>query len=167
MLTTSSGNTAFNLSNAGAVERFISLRNIAETMWKVLGKETIYLDIGETAKEMLAKLAADDGGDEFRELLQRSEVQFMINGTTEYCNFIFRLPDDLTPEQIQLMADSALAVVTGDGPPMIEAEGTELRFLLIFSNSVEPELIGIRKTPGMSAGPIFNRIVESYGSRGE
>ncbi|NLU45679.1 MAG: hypothetical protein GXX87_01885 [Euryarchaeota archaeon] len=139
---------------------------ITAIMWKVLGRKTIFLDIGRTAKEMFGELADEEHREEYAGLLDRSEIQFMINGTTEYNTFFFEVPDDLTPEQIQMMADVTLGIVTGSEHPLIEVEDREQRFLIIFSNDDEPELIGIRKTPGMSAGAIYNPIAESLSSPG-
>lgn len=136
-------------------------------MWKILGKEALYLDIGPTAKNRLLALAGkDDKADEFRKLLEKSEIQFMINGTNEYNTFYFRVPDEYTPEQIQHMADITLNIIKESEPPMVEVENVEQRFLIIFTNNKEPELIGIRKTPGMSSGALFKPIFESLDKPG-
>ncbi len=137
-------------------------------MWNILGKETIYLDIGKTAKERFGELAKDDNmSEEFRKILESSEINFMINGTTEYNTFFFRVPDNITPEQIQLMADVTLRILGDSDTPMIEVEGIEQRFLIIFTNDKEPELLGINKTPGMSSGAIFKSIIQSLDAPGK
>lgn len=136
-------------------------------MWKILGTETIYIDAGRVAKMKMAELAGDgERAEKFREFLNRSEITFMVNGTTEYCSFMIRVPDELTPEDIQLMADAALEVAVNYMEPFVEAGGKEQRYLIIFTNDKEPELLGIHKTPGVSAGKIFNPIVESLGKPG-
>lgn len=138
------------------------------TMWKILGKDTIYLDIGKTARDRFEELAGkDDKAKEFKDLLDRSEINFMINGATEYNTFFFKVPDEFTPEQIQLMADVTLSIVRESTVPMIEVENVEQRFLIIFTNDKEPELLGIRKTPGMSSGAIFNPIIQSLDAPGK
>jgi len=140
---------------------------ITENMWKILGKNTIYLDIGYTAKRRLEELAGnDERANQFRELMEKSNINFMINGTTEYNTFFFRVPDELTPEQIQLMADVSLSIVCNSEVPMIEVEGVEQKFLIIFTNDKEPELLGIHKTPGMSSGAIFKPIIQALDAPG-
>ncbi|MFA6805167.1 MAG: hypothetical protein WCQ23_05585 [Candidatus Methanomethylophilaceae archaeon] len=136
-------------------------------MWKILGKEALYLDIGPTAKERMTELAGEgEKADEFRALMKNSEVQFLLNGSNEYNTFYFKVPDEYTPEQIQLMADVALDIVKNSEAPMVEVEGVEQRFLIIFSNNKEPELLGIRKTPGMSSGALFKPIFEALDKPG-
>lgn len=137
-------------------------------MWKILGKETIYLGIPDVAKERMETLAGEgEKADVFREILGKSEIQFLINGATEYSSFMIRVPDEITPEQIQIMADVALDIVKNTAVPFITANNVEQRYLIIFTNDKEPELLGIHKTPGMSSGAIFKPIFESLDAPGK
>jgi hypothetical protein len=136
-------------------------------MWKILGKDAIYLDVGNVAKQRLMELAGDDEtGIGFRALMEKSDITFMINGTTEYNSFFFNVPEEYTPEQIQFMADIALKIVTESEVPMVTIEDVEQNFLIIFTNDKEPELLGIRKTPGMSSGAIFKPIIQALDKPG-
>lgn len=137
-------------------------------MWKILGKDTIYLGIGDTAKERMEELAGEgEKADIFRDILDKSEIQFLLNGATEYSSFLIKVPDEITPEQIQIMADVALEIAKNAETPFITANNVEQRYLIIFTNDKEPELIGIEKTPGMSSGAIFKPIFESLDSPGK
>ena len=136
-------------------------------MWKILGMKTIYIDIPNTAKDRLIELAGD--GEEsviFKGLMERSEIMFLLNGETEENSFFITVPDDLTPEDIQVMADVVLEIAKSIEFPFIEVEGIEQRYQVIITNNKEPELIGINKTPGMSSGEVFKPIIRSLDSRG-
>ncbi|MCK9323748.1 MAG: hypothetical protein RBR05_01640 [Candidatus Methanomethylophilaceae archaeon] len=136
-------------------------------MWKILGKDAIYIDIPHTAKDRLLELAGNSEKDNtFKDLLNESELTFILNGETEFCSFIVKVSDDLTPEQIQLMADVVLDIVNKFQEPFVTAENVEQRYLVIITNNKEPELLGINKTPGMSSGKIFKPIFEALDKPG-
>ncbi|MDR0309540.1 MAG: hypothetical protein LBH88_02125, partial [Candidatus Methanoplasma sp.] len=130
-------------------------------MWKILGIKTIYIDIPNTAKRRLIELAGEgEKENKFRELMGRSEIMFLLNGETEENSFFITVPDDLGPEDIQLMADVVLNVAKTAEFPFIEVKDVEQRYQVIITNNKEPELIGLNKTPGMSAAEVFKPIIE-------
>lgn len=136
-------------------------------MWKVLGEDTFYLDVGRVAAKRMKELAGDgEKADFFRKIMDASEINYLLNGTTEYHSFMVKVPDEITPEQIQDLADVALEIATNAGGPFIMVNNIEQNYLIIFTNDKEPELLGIRKTPGMSAGKIFKPIIESLDGPG-
>ena len=52
-------------------------------MWKILGKEAIYIDIPETWKKgMLELTPEDEKGKLFKEILEASEVEYLFNPQT-------------------------------------------------------------------------------------
>lgn len=136
-------------------------------MWNILGEESIYLDIPYKFKKKLMSLAADDDdGERFRKLMDGTEVSFMINGETEENCFILKVPDNYTPEDIQFMADKTIdAIIRNDKAP-VSVEGAEQKYKIIISNDKEPEIIGLRKTPGMSAAEVFKPILNGWSSPG-
>ncbi|MDR1690970.1 MAG: hypothetical protein LBR42_03895 [Candidatus Methanoplasma sp.] len=137
-------------------------------MWKILGAQTIYIDIPDTAKNRLMELAGEGEKEaKFKSLMEMSEIMFLLNGETEECSFFITVPDDLTPEDIQIMADVVLAVAKGIPFPFVEVEDTEQRYQVIITNNKEPELLGINKTPGMSAAEVFKPILKSLNSKGK
>lgn len=137
-------------------------------MWKILGEKTIYIDIPNTTKVSLIRLAGDSDKEmRFKELMGMSEIMFLINGETEECSFFITVPDDLTPDDIQLMADVVLDIAKNIESPFIEVDGTEQRYKIIINNAKEPELLGINKTPGMSSMEVFKPIIKSLDSRGK
>jgi len=133
-------------------------------MWAVLGRKTIYLDIANTAKEMI--LLNSEGGDRFERLMERSEIMYLLNGDTEEHSFIITVPDELGSDDIQFMADVILDVAVKSKVPFISVEGYEQRFKVVISNQKEPELIGLNKTPGMSAAEVFKPILKAWDSPG-
>ncbi|MCL2317858.1 MAG: hypothetical protein FWC44_02215 [Methanomassiliicoccaceae archaeon] len=136
-------------------------------MWKILGMRTIYIDIPNTVKERLAELSADkEKGEKFRELMDRSEIMFLLNGETEENSFYIKVPDELTPEEIQLMADVVLDIAKTVEFPFVSVGDIEQRYRIIISNNKEPELIGMNKTPGMSSVEVFKPIIKSWDGRG-
>lgn len=136
-------------------------------MWKILGKEAIYIDIPETWKKgMLELTPEDDKGKLFKEILQASEVEYLFNAQTLEHTFFIRLSDDITPEQIQSMADTTLDILKALEVPVVEIEKDVQRYQVIITNYHEPELIGLNKTPGMSSGQVFLPIINSLASPG-
>ncbi len=137
-------------------------------MWKILGKEAIYIDIPYTWKERMTELAADDEkGKEFKQILSESEVEYMFNSQTEEHTFFIRLDDKITPEQIQNMADCVLDTLKSIDIPVIEVEETRQKYQVIITNYHEPEIIGLNKTPGMSSGQVFLPIINSLNAPGQ
>lgn len=136
-------------------------------MWKILGKDALYLDIPNVWKARMLELAGEgEKADKFRDIVNRSEVTYMLNGTTEENTFFIRLPDEITPEEIQLLADVALDTLKAYGGPCVEVEGVVQRYKVIISNWHEPEIIGKNKTPGMSSGEVFKPIIQGLDSPG-
>jgi len=136
-------------------------------MWNILGVKTIYIDIPNTVKNRLIELAGD--GEKkaiFVELMGRSEVMFLLNGETEENSFFITVPEDLTPEQIQIMADVILETAKSIEFPFVSVADVEQRYQVIITNNKEPELIGLSKTPGMSSAEVFKPIIKSLDSRG-
>jgi len=136
-------------------------------MWKILGKEAIYIDIPETWKNGMLELTPDDDkGKLFKEILQSSEVEYLFNPQTLEHTFFIRLSDDITPEQIQSMADTTLDILKALDVPVVEIEKDVQRYQVIITNYHEPELIGLNKTPGMSSGQVFLPIINSLNGPG-
>ena len=136
-------------------------------MWKILGKDALYLEIPETWKDRMLELAGEgEKADRFREIVGRSEVTYMLNGTTEEHTFFSKVPDDITPEEIQLMADVALDALKGSEDPCVSVEGVVQRYQVIITNWHEPEIIGLNKTPGMSSGEVFKPIIQGLDKPG-
>lgn len=136
-------------------------------MWSILGEDAIYLDIPYRFKTKIMSLATDDSdGEKFKKLMDDTDVRFMINGETEECCFMLKVPDEYTPEDIQFMADKMIdAIVRNDKPP-VSVDGQEQKYKIVISNNKEPEIIGLRKTPGMSAAEVFKPIVGGWAAPG-
>jgi len=136
-------------------------------MWKILGMNTIYIDVPNTTKRRLIELA-DDGekGIIFKDLMDRSEVMFLLNGETEENSFFITVPDSLTPEEIQIMADVILEIAKTVEFPFVEVGEVAQRYQVIITNNKEPELIGLNKTPGMSSIEVFKPIIKALDSKG-
>lgn len=136
-------------------------------MFKILGADALYIDIPQTFKRRLEELASDDEKDLVTQL-GRSEVTYMLNGTTEEHTFFIRVPEDVTPEQIQMMSDATLAILkrTVENTPCVEVEGVRQKYQVIITNWEEPEIIGLNKTPGMSSGAVFKPIIKALDDPG-
>lgn len=137
-------------------------------MWKILGKEAIYVDIPETWKERMLELASDDDkGKKFKEIVSKSEVEYLFNPQTEEHTFFIRLSDDIVPEDIQTLADATLDILKPLEYPVVEIEETRQKYQVIITNYHEPEIIGLNKTPGMSSGQVFLPIIGSLNAPGQ
>ena len=132
-------------------------------MWKVLGKEAMYLDIGPVWVERILELSKDYEGDEkFKELMEGSEVSHLFNGSTETHNIMIEVPKEYTPEDIQIMADMILSIAKDNmETPFISLEDNYQKCQVIINNEEEPELIGMNRTEGYASGKIFLPILDS------
>ncbi len=136
-------------------------------MWNILGGEALYLDIPEVFKKnLLAHVADDEKGKKFREFMDKTETEFLLNGQTEENCFILGVPDELTPEDIQLMADVILDTLKSFEGPAVTVDGTEQKYKIVISNNREPEIVGLRKTPGMSSMEVFKPIIYGWDAPG-
>jgi len=136
-------------------------------MWKILGEETFYLDVGPTWKRRMVALAGDDEkSQKFKEIVDASEVQYMLNGGTEEHIFFIKLSDDITPDEIQCLADVALEILKNIPYPCVEVNKIVQRYQVIITNYHEPEIIGLNKTEGMSSGEVFKPIIQGLDSPG-
>ncbi len=136
-------------------------------MWKVLGKEAIYLDVPYIFAKRMGELAGEgDNADMFRKCLNESDIRFMINPESEECSFMVYIPEGLTPEDIQNIAETALSVAQTYEDPFLIAEDSEQRYKIIITNNKEPELLGLAKTEGFSSGQVFMPIFDSLSKQG-
>ena len=139
-------------------------------MWKILGQDALYVEIPDTWKKRMLELSGlsddPDKAEKFRDVVGKSEVSYLLNGTTEEHTFFIRVPDEITPEEIQILADVALDVLKKSEAPCIEVEGVVQRYQVIITNWHEPEIIGKNKTPGMSSGEVFKPIIQGLDAPG-
>lgn len=141
-------------------------------MWKILGEDAIYIDIPQVWKRRILALAKDLEEDKakeakFEEIVEPAEVTYMLNGSTEEHTFFIRIPDEITPEEIQVLADVALDVLRKTDVPCISVEDKVQRYQVIITNWHEPEIIGLNKTPGMSSGEVFKPIIQGLDGPGK
>ena len=136
-------------------------------MWKILGEDAIYIDIPETWKRRMIALAGEgEKPEKFKKIVGESEVTYLLNGTSEEHTFFIHLSDDVTPEEIQTLADVALDILKASEHPCISVEDRVQRYQVIITNYHEPEIIGLNKTPGMSSGAVFMPIIKGLDSPG-
>lgn len=139
-------------------------------MFRILGEDALYIDIPATFKRRMLSLASREDGkeSEFADILEKSEVTYMLNGTTEEHTFFINVPKDITPEQIQTMADASLAILgrTVEQTPAVEVNGIRQKYQVIITNWEEPDIIGLHKTPGMSSGEVFKPIFKALDAPG-
>lgn len=136
-------------------------------MWKILGRDAIYIDIPDVWKTRMLELAGDDGKSEtFKRIVGESEVTYLLNGTTEEHTFFIRVGKDVTPEEIQTLADVSLDILKASEDPCIAIEDQMQRYQVVITNWEEPEIIGLNKTPGMSSGEVFKPIIQGLDAPG-
>lgn len=137
-------------------------------MWKVLGKDTIYIDIAKTWEERILELSSEDERfEKFKKLMSNTDVSHLFDGSLETHNFMLDVPKKYKPADIQLMADVILDVAKNNlETPFVEVDGKYQKSQVIISNDDEPELIGLNKTEGYGSGKIFLPIMTSLASPG-
>ena len=132
-------------------------------MWKVLGKEAMYIEIGPLWAERIVELSEEYEGDErFKELMSKAEVKHLFNGSTETHNFMIEVPKDYTPDDIQMMADMILSIAKDNMEmPFISLDDNYQKCQVVINNDEEPELLGLNRTEGYGSGKIFLPILDS------
>jgi len=136
-------------------------------MWKILGADALYLELADVWKKRIAEVVSENGsGDRFNELMKDSEVLYIMNGATEIHTFMVQLPDTLTPDEIQFLADEILDVAKNYESPFVSLNDNYEKCQVIFTTEKEPELIGLDRDKGFSAGAVFKPILEGWGGAG-
>jgi hypothetical protein len=137
-------------------------------MWKILGKEALYVEFGDVFKSRIIEIASGmEGKEKFVELMKGSDVMHIFNGSTETHGFNIRPGDDISSEDIQYMADSILEIAKAD-PDMfvVSLDDKHQDCVINVRADVEPELIGENRTEGYASGKIFQPILESLAGPG-
>lgn len=158
---------ADSLSVRGANEYIIYLIGNHFGMWNILGKEAMYIDITDVFAERMGELAGEGKtADMFRDCLRGSDIKFIMNCETEEYSFMIYVPEEMISEEIQNLAETALAVAQAYESPLLSVEGKEQRYKIVITNNQEPELLGLNKTEGFSSGQVFMPIFKSLSSPG-
>ena len=136
---------------------------MAENVWRILGKEAMYIEFAEVLKQQLLEIAPEiENGDRFVELLKDSEILHIFNGATETHGFNIRPESSISSEDIQFMADMILAIARQDTERFfVSLDGAYQKCVVNVRTDEEPELIGTNKTEGYASGKIFMPILDS------
>ena len=137
-------------------------------MWKILGKEAMYVEFADVFKSRMIEIASGmEGKEKFVDLMNNSEVMHIFNGSTETHGFNIRPGDDISSEDIQYMADVILEVARADPDVFVVALDDRHQDCVINVRAdIEPELIGENRTEGYASGKIFQPILESLAGPG-
>ena len=148
-------------------EHLIYLRGLVGDMWQVLGVNAMYVEFADVWKRRMIEISEDrEDGKRFRELMNNADVRHLLNGSTEEHTFMIDLPETATPEDIQFLADVILDVAKTSDFYFMALEGEYQPCQVIFSNEKEPEIIGLDKAEGYSAGAVFKPIVDGWSKPG-
>lgn len=137
-------------------------------MWKTLGKDAMYVELGNVWKQQVIEFSTDrNNGEKFRDLMNKTDVKHFFNGSTEVHSFILDVPKETTPEEIQIVADVILGIAKDNiDNPFISLDGEYQKSQVVITNDDEPELIGKNRTEGYGSGKIFMPIFESLSRPG-
>ena len=137
-------------------------------MWKIMGREALYVELADIWKEeIMAAAAGMEGGERFNELLADKEVTHLFNASTLFHTFSVELPEDTPAEDLQFMADVILEVANADLERyFVSLEDAYQPCQVVFSGFREPELIGKDKTDGYGSGNYFMPIIQSLSQPG-
>ena len=137
-------------------------------MWKILGKEAMYIEFADVFKERIIDIASGmEGKEKFVGLMKGSDVMHIFNGSTETHGFNIRPGDDISSEDIQLMADAILDVIKSEENLFVVSLDDQYQASVInIRADKEPELIGRDRTEGYGSGQIFQPIFDSLSKPG-
>ena len=148
------------------MECLIYFRNLPRCMWQILGANAMYVEFADMWKYRMIEIAEDRAdGKKFIELMKDVSIAHMLNGSTEIHTFYVEVPKSFTAEDIQFLADVILDVANDSEVPFISFEGEYQHCQVIFTNEEEPEIIGLDKAEGYSAGAAFMPVLQSWGNK--
>lgn len=137
-------------------------------MFRIFGKECLYIDIADTFNSQLLALSSfDDKASDFGRLMKNADTKFLLNGTTEESCFYITVPDSYSPEDIQLMADVIMRAIEKFGQAPVTVDGREQNYRIIINNAKEPEIIGIAKDKDASSFSVFAPIIQNWGKQNQ
>ena len=133
-----------------------------------MGVDAFYVEFGDVWKKRITEIVSEgDNGKRFEELMKDAVVTYMMNGETEIHSFLVELPEAVTKEDIQFLADEILNVAKTADFPFVSLNNLYEKCQVIFTNEKEPEILGLDKAEGISAGAVFAPILESWGGAGK
>jgi hypothetical protein len=133
-------------------------------MWKILGADAFYVEFADVWKTRIEEVVSEgDNGKRFRKLMKDAEVTYMMNGATEVHSFMVQLPESVTKEDIQFLADEILNVAKTADFPFVSLNGNYEKCQVIFTTEKEPEILGLDKEKGYSSGAVFAPIIQGWG----
>jgi hypothetical protein len=137
-------------------------------MWKILGTDAMYLEFADVWKRRIVEIAAEsENGGRFAELMKDVNVLYMMNGATEVHTFIAELPETTSKDDLQFLADVILDVAHNADFPFVSLNDNYEKCQVIFEAEREPEILGLDKEKGYSAGAVFSPILEGWGGSGK
>jgi len=135
-------------------------------MWKILGVDALYVEFADVWKERITEVVFEgDNGKKFKELMKDASVLYMMNGATEIHTFMVELSETVSREDLQFLADEIMNVAETADFHFVSLNGNYEKCQVIFTTEKEPEILGLDKAEGISAGAVFAPILESWGDR--
>ena len=132
-----------------------------------MGADALYLELAEVWKRRIAEVVSEgENGDRFKDIMKDAEVLYMMNGATEIHTFMVELPETLSADDLQFLADEILDVAKNYEFPFVSLNDNYEKCQVIFTSEKEPEIIGLDKNDGFSAGAVFKPIIEGWGGAG-
>jgi len=136
-------------------------------MWKILGVDAFYVEFADVWKKRISEMVSEgENGKRFTELMKDADVMHLMNGETEIHTFLVELPETVSKEDIQFLADEVLNVAKTADFPFVSLNNLYEKCQVIFTTEKEPEILGLDKEKGISAGAVFAPILESWGGTG-
>ena len=132
-----------------------------------MGVDAFYVEFADVWKKRITEIVSEgDNGERFEALIEGAEVMHLMNGETEIHSFVVELPEKVTEEDIQFLADEVLNVAKTADFPFVSLNNLYEKCQVIFTNEKEPEILGLDKAEGISAGAVFAPILEGWGGAG-
>ena len=136
-------------------------------MWQILGVNAMYVEFADIWKERMMEISEERGTKKrFSEIMKDAGITHLLNGTSETHTFMIDLPESVSAEDIQFLADEILDIARTAEYDFISIEGEYQKCQVIFSSEREPEIIGLDKTEGFSSGAVFLPIFKGLASNG-
>ena len=129
-----------------------------------MGSDAMYLEFADVWRKRISEIVSN--GKRFNDLMKNADVLYIMNGATEEHTFMVQLPESLSPDDVQFLADEILNVARTYEHPFVTLNDEREKCQVIFTTEKEPEILGLDKAEGISAGAVFQPIIEGWGGKG-
>lgn len=104
-------------------------------MWKVLGEETVAVNVGNTWEKRILELSKRRKDRErFQKLMGQANLRYYFDAIREIHTFMLRFPPSVPVEDLAFLRDFILKLHSAAKAPVVEFEEDPQKFTIVFTS---------------------------------